>query len=53
MNLDMEKNVNFKMIYVILLKNTLDFNITKCRNPNFGLATKVKGLQGCGPKGSP
>ncbi len=25
----------------------------KCRNPNFGLATKAKGLQGCGPKGSP
>jgi hypothetical protein len=25
---------------------------TPCRNPSFGLATKVKGLQGCGPKGS-
>jgi hypothetical protein len=25
----------------------------KCRNPSFGLTTKVKGLQGCGPKGSP
>jgi hypothetical protein len=25
----------------------------KCRNPSFGLATKAKGLQGCGPKGSP
>jgi hypothetical protein len=24
-----------------------------CRNPSFGLATKAKGLQGCGPKGSP
>jgi len=24
-----------------------------CRNPNFGLATKAKGLQGCGPRGSP
>jgi hypothetical protein len=22
-------------------------------NPSFGLATKAKGLQGCGPKGSP
>jgi len=22
-------------------------------NPNFGLATKAKGLQGCGPRGSP
>jgi hypothetical protein len=25
----------------------------KCRNLSFGLATKAKGLQGCGPKGSP
>jgi hypothetical protein len=24
-----------------------------CRNPSFGLTTKAKGLQGCGPKGSP
>ncbi len=24
-----------------------------CRNPNFGLATKAKGLQGCGPRESP
>jgi hypothetical protein len=24
-----------------------------CRNPNFGLAIKAKGLQGCGQKGSP
>jgi len=23
------------------------------RNPSFGLATKAKGLQGCGPRGSP
>jgi hypothetical protein len=23
-----------------------------CRNPSLGLATKVKGLQGCGPRGS-
>jgi hypothetical protein len=23
-----------------------------CRNPNFGLATKAKGLQGCGPRES-
>jgi hypothetical protein len=27
--------------------------IDHCRNPSFGLATKVKGLQGCGPKGNP
>jgi hypothetical protein len=25
----------------------------KCRNPSLGLATKAKGLQGCGPRGSP
>jgi len=25
----------------------------KCRNPSFGLATKAKGLQGCGPRGGP
>jgi len=25
----------------------------KCRNSSFGLTTKAKGLQGCGPKGSP
>jgi len=24
-----------------------------CRNPSFGFATKAKGLQGCGPRGSP
>jgi hypothetical protein len=24
-----------------------------CRNPSFGLATKAKGLQGCGPRESP
>jgi hypothetical protein len=23
-----------------------------CRNPSLGLATKAKGLQGCGPRGS-
>ncbi len=24
-----------------------------CHNPSFGLATKAKGLQGCGPRRSP
>jgi hypothetical protein len=24
-----------------------------CRNPSLGLATKAKGLHGCGPRGSP
>jgi hypothetical protein len=31
----------------------LIFIVPFCRNPSFGLATKAKGLQGCGPKGSP
>jgi len=26
-------------------------NLRLCRNRSFGLATKAKGLQGCGPKG--
>jgi len=26
---------------------------TNCRNPSFELATKTKGLQSCGPRGSP
>ncbi len=26
---------------------------TLCRNLSFGLATKAKGLQGCGSRGSP
>jgi hypothetical protein len=30
-----------------------EINFRHCRNPSFGLATKAKGLQGCGPKGSP
>jgi hypothetical protein len=29
---------------------TIEF---ECRNPSLGLATKAKGLQGCGPRGSP
>jgi len=31
----------------------LAYPTLKCRNPSFGLATKAKGLQGCGPRGSP
>jgi hypothetical protein len=27
--------------------------VAMCRNPSFGFATKAKGLQGCGPRGSP
>jgi len=38
---------DYNMLYK---KPTLVF---KCCNPSFGLTTKAKGLQGCGPKGSP
>jgi hypothetical protein len=31
---------------------TSSYSGGECRNPNFGLVTKAKGLQGCGPKGS-
>jgi hypothetical protein len=40
----------------IPLEKYWNFNVWNdlhCRNPSFGLATKAKGLQGCGPKGSP
>jgi hypothetical protein len=33
----------------VVLENTH----INCHNPSFGLATKAKGLQGCGPRGSP
>ncbi len=29
------------------------FESPDCHNPSFGLVTKAKGLQGCGPKESP
>ncbi len=31
----------------------LDKHYHHCRNPSLGLATKARGLQGCGPSGSP
>jgi hypothetical protein len=31
---------------------TSSYSGGECRNPSFGLVTKAKGLQGCGPKGS-
>ncbi len=31
----------------------LNYVVKQCRNPSLGLATKAKGLQGCGPRGSP
>jgi hypothetical protein len=36
-----------------VLDYTMPFTSHNCRNPSFGLATKAKGLQGGGPKGSP
>ncbi len=30
-----------------------EFPDVMCRNHNFGFITKAKGLQGCGPRGSP
>jgi hypothetical protein len=32
---------------------TNDLRHTICCNPSFGLATKAKGLQGCGPRKNP
>jgi hypothetical protein len=43
-------------IYRFVLKeNNLKYfdPIYFCRNPNFGLTTKVRGLQGWGPRGRP
>jgi hypothetical protein len=37
---------------IVNMMRVLHAHLT-CRNPRFGLATKAKGLQGCGPKGSP
>jgi hypothetical protein len=46
--LDFEWPIMFKLGLHGLLMN---YNM--CRNPSFGLVTKAKGLQGCGPRGSP
>jgi hypothetical protein len=46
-----------KCASMLCSKTILGFIVFKegntCHNPSFGLATKAKGLQGCGPKGSP
>ncbi len=41
--------------HINVYSSSTNMHITNCycRNPSFGLATKAKGLQGCGPKGSP
>ncbi len=31
----------------------IEIGFKNCRNPNLGLATKVRGLQGCGPRRKP
>jgi hypothetical protein len=43
------------VIFVISCKFSYFFQCRtgpKCHNPNFGLVTKAKGLQGCAPRGS-
>jgi hypothetical protein len=37
----------------VVVRWVVFFGCCCCRNPSFGLATKAKGLQGYGPKGSP
>jgi hypothetical protein len=41
----------FKHLNVMLTMSFLKMG--SCRNLSFGLATKVRGLQGCGPRGRP
>jgi len=48
------QKVSQTVSYVIRQKRIFaEKNERKCRNPSFGLATKAKGFQGCGPRGSP
>jgi len=50
------KDAKIVNLFSFTLKNTLyDWckNHMGCRNPSLGLAAKAKGLQGCGPRGSP
>ncbi len=37
--------------WLVFLNCYTQYNVYCC-NPSFGLATKAKGLQGCGPRGS-
>jgi hypothetical protein len=41
-----------KLLDYFLMASLISMHLV-CRNPSFGLATKAKGLQGCGPRGSP
>jgi hypothetical protein len=40
-------------LWIFLKVSWHELSLWVCRNPSFGLATKAKGLQGCGPRGSP
>jgi len=44
---------NLESIRFFTLKAFDNLGVCNCRNPSFGLATKAKGLQGCGPRESP
>jgi len=47
-------NNSHKLWFIYLFLSWMTFgNGLHCRNPSLGLATKVKGLQGCGPRQSP
>jgi len=45
----------FSLLHIIILiiHHLFWWKMVHRRNPSFGLATKAKGLQGCGPRGSP
>ncbi len=48
------QSIEFLFVIIGLLSvNFYYFYLTYCCNPSFGLVTKAKGLQGCGPRESP
>jgi len=48
-----ENKVQVYGLILSLVKDVLTCTmVNNCHNPSFGLATKAKGLQGCGAKGS-
>jgi hypothetical protein len=54
MIVDLKLIVNCKNLGVVEIFEGICFGhvFSKCHNPSFGLATKAKGLQGCGPRES-
>jgi hypothetical protein len=44
---------NFSQFLMTKLQVLITRHVQVCHNPSFGLAIKAKGLQGCGPRGSP